>query len=93
MTARQPRRTRRRAAPANTLPRPVASLEGEAAGSESAEQLEAAGSTSLRRPATVRHREHHVTTDYSHVHRDLAMVAIIGTLVVGFVVGMSFVVG
>jgi hypothetical protein len=44
-----------------------------------------------RRPAPAHHRAHHVTTDYSHVHRDLISVAIIGVFVIAFIVAMSFV--
>jgi hypothetical protein len=40
----------------------------------------------------VHHREHHVTRDYGHVHRDLLTVAVVGVIVVGFVVAMSFVI-
>jgi len=39
----------------------------------------------------VGHREHHVTTDYGYVHRDLITVACVGVVVIGFIVGMSFV--
>jgi hypothetical protein len=37
------------------------------------------------------HREHHVTTDYGYVHRDLITVAFVGVIVIGFIVAMSFV--
>jgi hypothetical protein len=81
MTARQPRRTRRRVAPASSLPRPL-----------SAEDT-AAGRTQARGAApTLGHRAHHVTKDYSHVHKDLVTVAVVGVAVVAFIVGMSFVV-
>ncbi len=81
MTARQPRRTRRRIAPAASLPRPL-----------SAEDT-AAGRTQARGAAPVlHHRTHHVTKDYSHVHKDLVTVAVVGTAVIGFIVAMSFVV-
>ena len=84
MTARQPRRTRRRAAPASSLPRPVASP---------SEDGESEHSRTVRRnAATLHHREHHVTRDYSHVHKDLITVAIVGAGVIGFIVAMSFVV-
>lgn len=93
MTARQPRRARRRAVPANTLPRPVAGFENGVTQPELEEQPAAATTAGVRRAPTVHHREHHVTTDYSHVHKDLMMIAIIGAFVVAFIVGMSFVVG
>lgn len=82
MTARQPRRTRRRIAPASSLPRPL-SAEDTAAG-----RTQARGAVA----PTLHHRTHHVTKDYSHVHKDLITVAVVGTVVVGFIVAMSFVV-
>jgi hypothetical protein len=82
MTARQPRRTRRRvAAPATPLPRPIALDDDAASAPERA---------SRRTPG--HHREHHVTKDYSHVHRDLLTVLGVGIVVIAFIVGMSFVV-
>jgi len=77
MTARQPRRTRRRAAPTSSLPRPSASQE-----------LKGAASSPVRR--RLGHREHHVTTDYRYVISDLATVAVVGGIAVAFIVGMSF---
>ncbi len=82
MTARQPRRTRRRTIPAASLPRPTAAG-AEAHGTESA---------AVRAAATRRHREHHVTKDYRYIHRDLLAVAGIGVIVIAFIIGMSFVV-
>ena len=43
-------------------------------------------------PAGRHHREHHVTRDYSYVHRDLLTVLGVGVVVLGFIVGMSYVV-
>ena len=84
MTARQPRRTRRRVASSpSTLPRPVA--DSEAAESDRSRQVR-------RNAAAIHHREHHVTKDYSHVHKDLVTVAVVGSVVLAFIVGMSFVV-
>ena len=88
MTARQPRRTRRRA-PSASLPRP-----GVAAPAPPDEPM--TGSLtgkprSLRRPATPL-REHHVTTDYRYIHHDLRLMLGIGIAVVAFIVAMSFVV-
>ena len=85
MTARQPRRTRRRAAPASTLPRPVAATPLEA-GTEAPAPAPAGAS----RRTAIHHREHHVTRDYSYVHRDLITVSVIGVFVIAFIVGMSF---
>ena len=49
-------------------------------------------SAASRADVTRHHREHHVTKDYSHVHRDLLTVLGIGVVVIGFIVGMSFIV-
>lgn len=85
MTARQPRRTRRRAASAaSTLPRP-GSTDGEAGESDRSRQAR-------RAAAAIHHREHHVTKDYSHVHRDLVTVTVVAAVVLGFIVSMSFIV-
>lgn len=84
MTARQPRRTRRRVAPATSLPRPL-TAEDTAAG-----RTQARGAAPTA--ASLHHRTHHVTKDYSHVHKDLLTVAVVGTAVIGFIVAMSFVV-
>lgn len=89
MTARQPRRTRRRALPGTTLPRPVPGAAfGEDDNGESEGSVASARTT--RRPT--RHREHHVTTDYSYVNRDLLTVLVVGLVALGFILGMSFVV-
>lgn len=84
MTARQPRRTRRRVAPAASLPRPVVG-DSEAGESDHSRAVR-------KNAALLHHREHHVTKDYSHVHKDLATVAIVGAAVVAFIFAMSFVV-
>lgn len=83
MTARQPRRTRRRVAPAAALPRPLTGGDTEA-------QTER--SRTVRRGAPAHHREHHVTKDYSHVRKDLLTIAGVGAAVIGFIIAMSFVV-
>ncbi len=81
VTARPPRQRRRRAAaPAPALPRP--SPEAGAGFREPAP---------LARRSPVHHREHHVTTDYSHVPRDLLLVLFVGSTVLGFIIAMSFV--
>ncbi|MGH2633700.1 MAG: hypothetical protein ACRDG3_09850 [Tepidiformaceae bacterium] len=92
MTARQPRRTRRRLAPANSLPRPVAaSGTGTAEVDEERAAPRAAAEHPLVRRYEVHHREHHVTKDYSYVHRDLLTVVAFGAVVVAFIIAMSFV--
>lgn len=78
MTSPQPRRTRRRTAPAGSLPRP-------AAGDGSA----LATRTAAPRPTT-HHREHHVMDDFRYVRRDLVMVTAVGGICLAFVVGVSF---
>jgi hypothetical protein len=83
MTSPQPRRTRRRSAPTTSLPRPVAGAGGNALKSAAPAPRTAAGGP---------HRQHHVTKDYGYVHKDLLMVTIFGTAVIGFIVAMSFVV-
>jgi hypothetical protein len=80
MTARQPRRTRRRNPPAATLPRPGVAPEANGA-------APAAAHTARR---AVGHREHHVTQDYSYVHKDLITVAFVGVVVIAFIIAMSF---
>jgi hypothetical protein len=91
MTARSPRRSRRQAIPAASLPRPVS-------GPEPAPASEAAGLSpaEARRSAPVRralgNRAHHVTEDYSYVRHDLLFVGVIGVVVMAFIVAMSFVI-
>jgi hypothetical protein len=80
MTARQPRRTRRRTPPAQSLPRPVGGGDLNGASPDSARTA---------RRATG-HREHHVTQDYSYIHKDLITVAAVGAIVLAFVVALSF---
>jgi len=82
MTARQPRRTRRRAAPATTLPRPL----------EAMPDVVNAEPRAATRPSAGRGREHHVTNDYSYIHKDLLTVSAVGVVVVAFIIGMSFLV-
>ncbi len=84
MTARQPRRTQRRSIPSAALPRPVAG-EGEQLAAVATET--ASARATRRGPAA---RAHHVTNDYSYVRTDLLTVAAIGVVVVGFILGMSF---
>lgn len=81
MTERQTRRARRRVAPASSLPRPMTAEDA------------ASGRTQARGAApSLHHRTHHVTRDYSHIHKDLVTVAVVGVAVIAFIVGMSFVV-
>lgn len=91
MTARQPRRARRRAVPASTLPRPVVGASAEPDEAAAAEE-NAAPTTSGRRSARrhiQRGREHHVTNDYSYVHKDLLTMVGVGAVVIAFIVVMS----
>lgn len=92
MTARQPRRARRRAIPASALPRPVAGAAAEpdeaAAAGEAVTTAAPAGRRSARRH--IQHgREHHVTNDYSYVHKDLLTMVGVGAVVLAFIVVMS----
>jgi hypothetical protein len=94
MTARQPRRSRRRLAPAAALPRPANNVTAELEGVVNAPTT-AAPTTAASRGSTARRgqpRDHHVTNDYSYVRKDLVTVAAVGVVVVGFIVGMSYVV-
>lgn len=84
MTSPEPRRTRRRSAPTTSLPRPVAGAGGNALKSAAPVPRSASAATGAH------HREHHVTKDYGYVHKDLIMVTIFGTAVIGFIVAMSF---
>lgn len=87
MTAQKPRRTRRRSVPASALPRP-STVEAEAAAAAEADEDAPSG----RQPVTLRHRQHHVTKDYSYIHRDLLTIVGVGVIVIAFIVAMSFVV-
>lgn len=87
MTAQKPRRTRRRAVPASALPRP-STVERDAL---AADEFDEDGAPSGRRaPATLHHRQHHVTKDYTYVHRDLLTILGVGIVVLAFIVTMSF---
>ncbi|MGH2608084.1 MAG: hypothetical protein ACRDHF_03255 [Tepidiformaceae bacterium] len=83
MATRQPRRTRRRSAPATSLPRPAAAEEGAVAAPR------ASGS----RRSAAHHRSHHVTTDYRYVRKDLTSIAVIGTIALAFIIGMAIYIG
>ncbi len=89
MTARQPRRARRRAAP-TSLPRPSATPIEENISPAASATATAPRAAARRTP--VHHREHHVTRDYGHVHKDLVTVSIVGVIVVSFIVAMSYVI-
>ena len=84
MATRQPRRTRRRTAPATTLPRPATSEDGAVAPASSAR---------ARRVPGPHHRAHHVTTDYRYVRKDLTAIAVIGSIALAFIFGMAFYIG
>jgi len=86
MAARQPRR-RRRSVPAAALPRPASAV---APGTDQAAPAPAPAAAPRRRGPVM--REHHVTTDYSYVRKDLLLVTGVGIVTLGFVVAMSFVV-
>jgi hypothetical protein len=83
MATRQPRRTRRRVAPATSLPRPTAD---EAA-------VATATPSRARRAPGAHHRAHHVTTDYRYVRKDLTAIAVIGSISLAFIVGMAVYIG
>lgn len=89
MTARQPRR-RRRAVPAAALPRPS----GATTAHDMAEDAPDVASDSARgaRRHTPARREHHVTTDYSYVRKELVLISAVGLLSLAFVFAMYFVV-
>ncbi|MEX2080839.1 MAG: hypothetical protein WEC33_04420 [Dehalococcoidia bacterium] len=76
MTARQPRRPRRRV-PAASLPRP-----GQAA---SMRPTAAAPQGSATR------REHHIEQDYGYVFRDLILVAAVSAVALAFILVMAFI--
>lgn len=84
MATRQPRRTRRRTAPATSLPRPKANEDAALAG--------ATTPRSARRTAG-HHRTHHVTTDYRYVRKDLTAIAVIGGIALAFIFGMAVYIG
>jgi hypothetical protein len=86
MTARQPRRTRRRTTPASTLPRPLP-VSGS---TDTAETATAPATRPTARRGPAQPRAHHVENDYRYVRTDLLTVAAVGAVVIAFVVGMSF---
>ncbi len=81
MTIQPTRRRRRTSASPNS---PTGATAASAQGT-------AATSRSTRRAPVTHVREHHVTTDYSYVHKDLILIAGVTTVVLGFIIGMSFV--
>lgn len=82
MTARPPRRTRRRAAPGTSLPRPT--------GVETGVTADRLRERDTRAAPGSRVQIHHVTTDYSYVRTDLITVAAVTAVTLAFIVGMSF---
>ena len=96
MSARQPRRSRRRLAPAAALPRPAIPFQDDAeAGFEAVAPSAAAPPTAASRTSTAHRghpRDHHVTNDYGYIRKDLLTVAAVGLVALAFIVGMSFVV-
>lgn len=81
MTARPPRRTRRRVAPAASLPRPT--------GGETGTSGAKARESDTRATPGSRIQVHHVTTDYSYVRTDLLTVAGVTAVTLAFIIGMS----
>ena len=75
MTARQPRRTRRRNVPADSLPRlrPGDARPGNASGDAQA----ASGRSRVR--------EHNVTSDYRYVRTEMVAIGIVSVVTFGFV--------
>lgn len=82
MATRRPQRTRRRTAPAASLPRPLAGDSAEATVNTTRSPL---------RPS--RHRAHHVTTDYRYVRKDLVTIAVVGGVCTAFIFGMALYIG
>lgn len=80
----QPTRRRRRTSASPNSPTGATATAASAQGT-------AATSRSTRRAPVTHVREHHVTTDYSYVHKDLILIAGVTTVVLGFIIGMSFV--
>lgn len=80
MTARQPRRTRRRNVPGDSLP-------GVRSSGRKPAQAGEAASGSPRALA-----EHHVTSDYRYVRKELGMIAVVGVATMGFILAMAFIV-
>ncbi len=82
MTARQSRRSQRRKAPADSLPRigKGTSARGVKATTQAAET------------AYSSQREHRVSTDYRYVRREMAIIGAVGVATFGFIVVMSFIV-
>jgi hypothetical protein len=58
---------------------------------EDAHDIASDSSQGARRRTPLR-REHHVTTDYSYVRRELALITGVGVLSLGFIFAMYFVV-
>jgi hypothetical protein len=54
--------------------------------------MDESATSTVRRPAVLHHRQHHVTKDYTYVRRDLLTILGVGAVVIAFIVAMSFVV-
>jgi hypothetical protein len=78
MTARQPRRARRRNVPSESLPR-LRPGDG---------TRESSAPTSTTR---ANQRVHHVTDDYSYVRSDMVLVGIFSAVTLGFIIVMNFI--
>lgn len=77
MTARQPRRTRRRNVPSESLPR--------------LRPADGSGPSAPTSATRATQRVHHVTEDYSYVRRDMMLVAAFSAVTLAFIVVMNFV--
>lgn len=104
MTARQPRRRRRLQAAAAPLPRPSATpardiddepdmhVEEDESGDVTV-ALPSRTRRGVRRSATFGQRTHHVTTDYSYVHKDLVTIAAVSVITLAFILAMWLILG
>lgn len=81
----QPTRRRRR------LPTSNVTHQERASGASNAADSAAASSPRYQRRVPGQMREHHVTTDYSYVHKDLLLVLGVTAVTTAFIVAMSFV--
>lgn len=81
----QPTRRRRR------LPTSNAPHQERTSGASTAADTAAAATPRYQRRVPGQMREHHVTTDYSYVHKDLILVLGVTVVTTAFIVAMSFI--
>ena len=81
MTARQPRRARRRNVPGDSLPRIRK-------GAETHPRGDAPVTTSRR----LNQNEHAISTDYRYVRKEMAIIGAVTVVTLAFIVAMSFIV-